>query len=126
MKICVGLEEELRNPLNKSICVRPPLFRPSVSGPPPLPEGPMILALSVRQQCCFLRIGSLRFSDFYIKLEFNKQKKMTKPFFEKNSCFAQDRVNGLFLGPKSTFSNFFLHMFLRFFWKLYLITDIKK
>ena len=51
-------------------------------GPPVLPEGPLnsFFPLSVRLLLHFLRIDSLLFSDFYVKLGLE----VTEPFFEKN------------------------------------------
>ena len=36
-------------------------------------------------------------------------------FFEENSCYAQNWVNGTLLGPKSVLLNFSLNLFFRFF-----------
>ena len=56
------------------------------------------------------------FSLCCMKSGFNKHKKVTEPFFEEISWCAQSGVNGAFSGTKSKLLNFFVNLFIRFFW----------
>ena len=53
---------------------------------------------------------------FFMKLGFNKHKKVTQSLFEENYCYAQSGVNGGFFDLKATAFNFFLNLYIRFFW----------
>ena len=60
-----------------------------------------------------------------MKLEINKHTKVTELIFEENS-FAQNGVNRAFWDPRSIFLSFSLNLFIRLFFKLYLMAGIEK
>ena len=69
-------------------------------------------AQSVRLSICNVIFTGLAhfFSDFVHEGRVQKISKMTEPFFEKNSCYAQNRVNWAFLVSKSILLNFSLKL----------------
>ena len=59
-------------------------------------------------------LGSSPFVSVCMKAGFNKQKKLTRPHFEKNSWCLENGRHGAFFGHMSTLTNFSLNLSLNF------------
>ena len=90
-------------------------------GPTLLPESPINSALSVRlsvrMERSFLRVGSLLFSEFLHEIRVQETLKSDETLFWEKLLFAQNGIDGTFLGPKWTLLKFSLNFSLRWlFW----------
>ena len=82
---------------------------------------------SVRQSVFnTLYVGLAHFSDFWHEIRVKRLWKLTGPFFEKNTCFAQNGVNEAFLVPKSTLLNVSRNLLIRFFWNFICSLDFSE